>query len=120
LLPAGCRLHAVRRASTRPSILSEASPAHHNPTVFAPCCFCLLCVALQRSPDSTKVAVKREREQQADASRPPKRRATSGAAAAGPAAAAGDRNLGLDPETLVGMLNTPMARQLGAEGAHGC
>lgn len=63
------------------------------------------------------MAIKRERDADAAAGRPPKRRVPAGpsATAAGGAAIS---PLNLDLDTLATMLNTPLARQLGAEGEH--
>jgi hypothetical protein len=58
--------------------------------------------------------VKRERDADAGSGRPAKRRAPSGPPAA--AAAAGGGNQGLDLDALTAMLNTPLARELGADG----
>jgi hypothetical protein len=57
--------------------------------------------------------VKRERDADAGSGRPAKRKAPSGPSAA--AAAAGN-NQGLDLDALTSMLNTPWARELGADG----
>lgn len=57
--------------------------------------------------------MKREREAEAAAGRQAKRRLPSGAAAVGGV------HQGLEMDVLASMLNTPMAKQMGAEGTDG-